>query len=829
MSVILALVPRAILRRPVRTLLTVVAVSLGIAAVLGVQLARAGLDAQSARAVAERAGASSLDVRVDAGQGLGTEQVKTLASVHGVLQAVPLYEKRVIAAPAGSGFGGVTVTLVGLQDGAAALRPVQVVSGRLPGPDSSTDIAIDQGLAGALIGKPNRQLRLGDHIQLITTTGPDSFRVVGFTTGTSGGPAFTRSAVFASDRLLQSEFQLGLRTPLVALRVSPSVTVASVSAAVHERFGQTVTTSDPTAQSAAPIGNLQPLLALITVLSVIVGAGVTANSVVLAAAERRREIGLLRAAGCSARQVFRLFAVEAVMVATLAVPIGIGAGIGLGALFSTRFAPSDLPVPAVQLSAGITLAAVVAGWGSAVVGAVLPAILAGRLSILEALRSHPRGERERARPALGVAAIACVAAAGICFGFASGAAVALGAVFFLAGVAISLPLTAPLVARLLATLASPLLPGSAVAATNLRRSPNRLALTVSGLAISVACAVGASALAAGALSAGDTWVRQLFVGDVLVRSPVTQLDSVADAIRKNGAVRKVTALRVFSQPVAGAVLGVATIDPSAYEDSSALQVTSGDRTTAIASLEDGPYLLAPEQLALSSGWHAGTQLPVHTKAGTTYFTVLGTVAHSYPAGDGSESVVMASDIARSYFGDTAAGFDDLEVTTAGDAGAVAKVAASYGMQAVAVSDIVAATEQSVDHSVGLLVAVAVIAVTIAMLAVINTLAVSVRARSRDLALLRAVGLGRRQAFRRVLGESALIAATATVIGTAAGCVIAFPMLRASTSPTFAPGFTFPLETALALIGVVILASVVATIGPARRAVGSSVPAALKYE
>jgi putative ABC transport system permease protein len=402
-------------------------------------------------------------------------------------------------------------------------------------------------------------------------------------------------------------------------------------------------------------------------------------------------------------------------------------------------------------------------------------------------------------------------------------------VLFLAGVAVSLPLLAPLVARGLALIVSPLSPGARPAAANLLRSRNRTALTVSGLATSVACAVGVSALSAGALHAGDSWVRHLFVGDVLIRSPVTQLDSVAQAIAKSGGVRQVTPLRVFSEPVSGAVLGITTIEPGAYERSSALQVTSGDHATVIEALEDGPYLLAPEQLAAASGWHVGSQLPVRTSTATTYFTVVGLVAHSYPAGDGSESVIMASDIARSYFGDTADGFDDLEVTSGGNAASVAATASSYGMQAVPVSVIVDAAEQSVGHSVGLLLAVAVIAVVIAMLAVINTLAVSVRAGGRELALLRAVGLGRRQALRRVLTESALMAATATLIGAAAGCVIAFPMLRASSSPGFTPGFAFPLETGLVLLAVIVLGAAVATIGPARRAVGASVPAALRYE
>jgi putative ABC transport system permease protein len=116
-----------------------------------------------------------------------------------------------------------------------------------------------------------------------------------------------------------------------------------------------------------------------------------------------------------------------------------------------------------------------------------------------------------------------------------------------------------------------------------------------------------------------------------------------------------------------------------------------------------------------------------------------------------------------------------------------------------------------------------------MLAVINTLLVNVREGTRELALLRAVGLGSRQAMRRVLTESGLLAGAATLIGIGAGCIMALPMLRATTTPEFVPQFGFPLETVLVLIAVVVLGAVVATIGPARRAVRISVLSALRHE
>jgi putative ABC transport system permease protein len=426
------------------------------------------------------------------------------------------------------------------------------------------------------------------------------------------------------------------------------------------------------------------------------------------------------------------------------------------------------------------------------------------------------------------AAPALLVVAALCFISTDSGIVALGVVAFLLGIVMSLPVVAPLLIRLVAGALSPLVAGALPGSARLARARNRTAITAAGLAVSVATAVGVSALSAGALSASDGWISNLFVGNVLASSPVTQGDAVASAIAGSPGVSGATPLRLLSETVAGASEGVAAVDPGAFAAHGGFEVVSSNRTQALAELEDGPSFLEPAGLAAATGWTVGTQLPVQTVQGTVYFTIAGVISHSFPAGDGSESLVMADDLARTYFGSSAAGFDDLMLTTR-SAATVEATVASYGMRAVPVSLIEAAARDALGHSIGLVLAVALIAVLIAMLAVINTLLVNVREGTREIALLRAVGLGSRQAMRRVLTESGLLAAAATIIGIGAGCIIALPMLRATTTPEFAPRFGFPLETVVILTAVVVLGAVVATIGPARRAVRTSVLSALRHE
>ncbi len=829
MSDLWLLAVRAIRARPLRSVLTASAVALGIAVVLAVQIAIQGLTVQAGEAQLQQAGASSLDVRVDSGTGLAPEQITTLTDLPGVAQAVPLYEKRVNAGPAGGSLQGATVTLVGLQDSSAALRSVSVVAGRLPLPGSTSEVAIDEGLSTTLTGGFGSPIKIGQKIQMITGTGPDLFQVVGFTSGTSGGPSFTRDAVFVDDAAMLGPFGLGLHTPLVALRFAPGATVTAVSAEVHAKFGSAVTTYDPRAGASAPLQDLQPLLILATVLSLIVGAGVTANSAALAAYERRREIGLLRAAGASSRQVFRLFAMEVATVAAAGVPVGIAAGLALGAIFNSSLSPADLAAPSLAPQVGQVLAATAAGLGAALIGGLLPLFAAARIPILDALRPHPIGEHQHAGVMIRTASPVLLLIAALCFLSSASGLVALGVVALLLGLVLALPLIAPLIISLIAMAIAPVVSGARPGAAHLIRARNRTAMTTAGLAIAVATAVGVSALSAGALTASDAWVSHLFAGNVLMTSPVTQDDQVEAAVETSPGVSRATPLRFLSETVAGASEGVAAIDPGAYSSLGGLDVISGDRAAALSALENGPSFLEPAGLAAAAGWALGSQLPVQTQKGVVYFTIVGVVSHSFPAGDGGESLVMADDLARAYFGPAADGFDDMVITTQGSDAPIDATAASYGMQAVQVSAIEADARDALQHSIGLVLAVAIISVIIAMLAVLNTLLVNVRQGTRELALLRAVGLGSRQAMRRVLTEAGLLAGAATLIGVAAGCLIAVPMLQASSTSTFAPGFIFPAETVVVLILVVVLSSVVATIGPARRAVRTSVLSALRHE
>ncbi len=829
MSVPWALARRAIRGRPLRALLTSIAVALGIAVVLGVSVTISGLDSVSRSAAQSSAGGSDLDVRVTAGTGLTADAAASLTNLPGVSSAVPLYEKRVVARLSSSNVAGSTVNILALRGGGVALRPLSLAAGRLPVANSSSEIVLDQGLAATLATSEHRgPLGLGDKVQLTTGTGPDTFTIVGFSNG-GGLGGFARNGVFITENAMLDQFPLGLRTAMVALQLTPGADASQVADEVSTSIGNGVTTVDPRAGAGSPLGEVQPLLLLVTVLSLVVGAGCTANSVALAASERRRETGLLRAAGASSRQVFRVFMLEVALLTALAIPFGVAVGIGLAAFLEAHLTPADLSSPSLDVSAWQVLLAVLVGSLAALVGGAIPALASGRHPILAGLRPHPGSERERLGTfPISLAPVALVAGA-LLFIIGNGTAAAVGTVLVIAGVLCALPVLAPWVARVVGFIASAFTSKSGAATRNLVRRRNRTALTLSGLTIAVASAFAVSALASGAISGGDAWVSHLFTGDVVVRSPVAQTYAVEATIAASPGVREALPLRFLSVASGSSVLGVTTIDAPSYQDSGGLDVTTPARADAFRAVDDGPAVLAPSAFAAAHGWLVGSSVPLVTSRGMVPFTIAGIVDHSFPAGNGEESLIMDRNVAVHYFGDSAGGFDDLDVVTTGDTSSVMGSAASFGLSAVTVDDILGSTERALQHALGLLFAVAIVALVMSMIAVVNTLLVNIRQGSRELSMLRAVGLDRGGAQRLVLTEAVVLAASGAILGVATGCAVVVGMLRAVSSPGFTPSFAFPITAAIAVASAVIGGSIIATLVPAIRVARSNIVTAIRQD
>lgn len=826
------LVWRSLVRRRLRSVVCLLAVALGVAAILGVQVTLAALDDQARRVARERAGASDLDVRAVTAAALGDTDVAVLRALPGVTAAVPFLEKPVTARARPTTILAPTVSLVAVERGTVALRPLVLERGRLPAPGSADEVVLDRQVAEVLTpAGASHVLSVGDAVYLTTARGPDRFRIVGIATGTGGGLAFTRSAVYVDVATARKTFALGLRTPLVALHLRSPQEATAVARAAVSRLGSAIVVVDPRNASAEPLHDQRPLLALLVALAVVVGAGVTANSVALAATERRREIGLLRAAGASMRQVFTMFLAEAAILAAGGTLLGIALGLVLGRVLTWGFASSGSS-PSPSPTWAMVASAVAGGAGSALLASAVPAWAARRLAPLAALRVHP-GEAVAPPPlrlvglVLGGAGLFAVTTL---VGGAIGAVV--GTLALLVSVVALLPWVVPIVGRILGTVLAPVLRQAPVAAANLARRRQRTALTEAALGIAVAAATATGILAASALRSADSWVDGLFVGDVLLASPATQPDGVASAVEHDAGVASATTVRYLGATLAQTPVRIAVVDPEVYARSSALDFLSGDRAGALAAVAGRPAVVVPVGLAEPFGWRLGDRLALAvggTQPRTVEVEVAGVVAHSLPSGDGREAVLMGRRTALDVFGPAARGFDLLEVASGGAAQRVVDVASRYGMRALPVASVRSAVDDALGRFLAELGALAWLSVGIAMLAVVNTLVVNARLGTRELALLRAVRLSRRQALHLVLAEAALLVVIGCLVGAATGCLAAVTLLRASSAPGFALPYLVPILPTIGTALVVMGSAVAAALGPARRSARASIVAAIREE
>lgn len=826
MSALWPLVFRSIMARKQRSLLTAIAVALGVAVMIAVYSGTQALQQQSEFAANQRAGQSGLDVRAAANGGLDPNQLQRLARLSGIQQAVPLYTKRVQAQPADPHAQAVTVTLIGIRGGQVALRNLNLIAGSLPAASSHTGVVIDKELQ-TVFEQNNRPATVGDHISLNTSTGPDVFTIAGISDQPAISEAFTRDAIALPESELLSAFDLGLRTPLVALKLAPGYSASQVANEVHKLLGNDVTTFDPTAVPAQPLGQIATLLLMLTMLSVLIGSVVTANSVFLSTLERRREIGSLRAAGASSTQVFEIFLAEAVILSAGGALAGILIGTVGAAAVIHYFAQGPAQVSGFNIDVASVILFAAVGMAAAALGAAIPAIAAGRQKILQALRDTPAISPEKTRDprssVLGLWLLALV------FGFAGGGWAIVGVCCFLIGLALLLPILVPTSVQLLAAALQSRWPQIGVAAATIKWRGTRNALAVSGLVVAIAVMVASSTLVAGSLSASDTWISRLFIGPTLVRSPVTESDSVAASLARDSGNVTYTELRIFPATINGDVVAITALNSNDYQQHSGLDLSGADRGSAFAQLRAGPAVFVPASLASAAGWNVNAELSAVTPNGNVDLRVVAVAAHSLPGGDGRESLIMDASQARQIFGPSVNGFDDLEILTPNHTTQVQHAAVKYGLSAVDLSEILSSARNAVFTAVGLLVGLSIIAVIVAILAVINTLAVTITQDTRSVALLRAIGISRRQGFLLLMAEAFLLVVTASVIGLLAGLIITIPMLHASATAGFGPDYNVPAQVIAAIIVAAIAGILFAAAFPARRVMSVSVAAAVHYE
>ena len=559
-------------------------------------------------------------------------------------------------------------------------------------------------------------------------------------------------------------------------------------------------------------------------IALFVGSFIIWNTFSMQVAQRTRELALLRAIGATRRQVMRAILAEAVILGLVASAVGILLGLGMARGLSALMTTFGLVLPtaSLRLQPSTIWIGFLVGTLVTVVAAVAPARRATRVLPIEALRdAAPTAERfSRVRLAIGVV----LAAAGVgalmwgLFGSASPLLIPAGVV----GVVFGVTTLAPMIVLPLATvIGAPLrrtgLPGD-LARQNAMRNPKRTASTamalVIGLTLVAAVAVFASSLKASFSDVLTTSVK----ADLYVITPSPSSAGFSPEVRT--AVEKVEGVDAVSgngygvAKLAGKVQSFSSIDPATADRALDLGMVggkAGDLST------DGVLVL--EKTATKKGWKVGDVVDAKfAKTGAAKLRIDG--LYTEKGFVGADYLISLATHDK-YVPDRLESTDLVLVDKGADVGNVENrikdaLATHPDATVMDQQEFEGALGGFIDQLLSLVTALLLLAVLIALLGIVNTLALSVFERTRELGLLRAVGMTRSQVRAMVRWESVVISVIGAVIGAALGTGLGIALTRALHGEGIEKIAVPGVQLGLYLVAAA-LAGVVAAIGPARRA------------
>jgi putative ABC transport system permease protein len=700
---------------------------------------------------------------------------------------------------------------------------VDLMSGEAP--DSPNEVAIDATSA------EENDIALGSTIKVLLQGPTQEFTVVGtvgfggeknlggttsayFDTETAqqllGTPGyFDAINVAADDGVSQSTLAERLDT------VVPDGTEAVTGATVAQE------NSDAIKEDLKFVGILFMIFAGVALF---VGSFIIWNTFTMIVTQRSREIALLRAIGATRRQVLRSLVVEALMLGAAASAIGIGLGVlvAKGLRMLMDFVGFSLPSTSLQIEPRTIWVSMLVGTLVTVVASLVPARRATKVLPVEALReSTPGAEKHsKLRAVIGLGLLGAGAAGMLSslYGGSPFLIFGIGLVGVLTGVIVALPLAVRPLASIIAT---PLrwrgLPGE-LAKQNSMRNPRRTSSTAAalmvGLTLVVSMGVFASSLKA---SFGDVVADQtnadLFIATSSMQAPGFS-PSVIDAVKGVPGVDKVSANGWGQARFDDADSSYSAVDPATAEDVMNLEVSQG----SIAALGEDSVVVS-KSAATANGWKLDDKITAEfAESGKHALNVVGIYDGKGWIGD---DFILSIDAQNAFAGPQLVSTGLVTLADGADAGKVqdavdAALADHPDAQVLDQEGFEKVASGFIDQLLTFVTVMLLLAVLIALLGIVNTLALSVFERTRELGLLRAVGMTRAQVRAMVRWESVVISLIGALSGAGLGIGIGLALSQAlkdeGIKAISIPGPQIALYVALAAV-----AGVLAALGPARSA------------
>ncbi|WP_405019000.1 ABC transporter permease [Kitasatospora sp. NBC_00070] len=697
------------------------------------------------------------------------------------------------------------------------------------GPQKSGEIALDQETASS------GGYKVGDNVRIAGNGPAVDARLTGvFTTDdpqvTSGGTLTLMDTASAQQFLLTPG-----RFSTVTVQAKPGVTQSALLGEVQTvlpkgtqfivQTGDQLT-ADETKMISDGMSGMKTMLLAFAGISLFVGIFIIANTFTMLVAQRTKELALLRAVGAGRWQVTKSVLIEALVIGLTASVAGLLAGIGIGAGMQTLMTALDTGMPTGSLVvAPVTVAvALLVGVLVTVLSAVLPAIRASRVAPVAAMSSGDQPSTHKSLLIRNI--IGSVIAAGgfaLILGGASAGGengrylIGGGAPFAMIGIFVLLPLLSrpvialvgPLLAKLFGT------PGK-LARRNAVRNPRRTATTAAALTIGLTLVSAMTVLGASVGGAVDRIVTKGMVADynVTTANRMGMSPELAADVAKAPGVAASSPLTNVYWELDGRNRAISGIDAQSLDKLLDLTMDSG----SAAALSQGQVLVSSEQ-AKSSNLSVGSTMKVAYGDGSTGTVTVGGVFQ--PIDLLSGTVMSNAEITKHAKGDT----DIRDVLVRGTDGATAALQQSIKdatgrnpvIEVKSQEDMKEEFSKIISFALNMMYGLLAMSVLVAVLGVVNTLAMSVFERKREIGMLRAIGLDRSGIKRMVRLESVVISLFGATIGVLLGVFLAWAVN--GTLGSSIPGLVTELPYGQLLLFLLLagLVGLVAALWPARRA------------
>jgi putative ABC transport system permease protein len=700
----------------------------------------------------------------------------------------------------------------------------------------------------------DEEIKVGDRIEILTPNGIEKLRVVGLIAregpGQLNNGSFGVIPIETAQRMFNRIGEYD-QIDLILTNSENSKVVEDTRLEIQRRLGSDLSVTYPAGQGermTQMLSNYQIGLNFLSGIALFVGAFLIYNAFTMSVVERTREYGMLRTIGMGKRQIVGQVLIEAVTLGILGSALGAALGIlgarGLATLMGSLLGSdisSDLSIPT-----GTLMLSLIVGIGVTIFAAMIPSIQAGRVSPIAALRIRGKsqgGWMKRYGWILGTLMLLASTAVLIWNPFAYDPQFRLGSmtVFLMfGGITLVIPATVGIWEKITRPLIGWIYGNSGrVGSRNVERSVSRTTLTVAALLIGVAMILVVRTMTASFSQDLTEWISAYLGGDLYVMSNVPLRQELTLQLSRVQGVSAATSIHYefieFQAPTGDMEdINFMAIDPATYTRVTSFVFSDSqvDEAQALAKLNAGGSVFVSSVIAEKFGINRGDQISLRTNSGLQPFSVAAVVVDFYNQG----LVVTGNrhDLNRYFRSDDVSTILIKTESSADTSDVISRIDNMYGkrysLSMQSNSDIRESVFTLLNQAFSMFDVMAVLAVMVASLGIVNTLTMNILERTQEIGMLRAIGMTREQITNMVLAESGLMGVIGGLIGLVFGVLLGKIFLTGMSAMSgYQLDFVVPTSGIVISLIVALIISQMTAIQPARRAANTNVLEAIHYE